>query len=142
LNFKASASTNSNAPPQSLIKKLCYPHIHNFTTAATRWVNFTCLRLYIHKCITWGCEHERTAYCTYKDTTIKNHEDFEIRDAGLYVDVSVPYLHAYLDGIITCKCHGMGVLEIKCPYCFKEQLPQEATEDSGFCLEQQMISGN
>jgi len=72
-----------------------------------------------------------------QDAAIKNHEDFEIRDAGLYVDASVTYLDASPNGIITCKCHGMGVLKIKCPYCFKEQLLQEATEDSAFCLEQQ-----
>jgi len=41
------------------------------------------------------------------------------------------------DDIINCKCHGKGVLEIKCPYFFKDQLPEEALEDAGFCLEQE-----
>jgi len=27
------------------------------------------------------------------------------------------------------------VLEIKCPYCYKDQLPEEAIEEPGFCLE-------
>jgi len=89
------------------------------------------------KYIRCGCEHERTAYYTYKDVAIKNHENFEIREAGLFVDVSIPYLGTSPDGIINCKCHGMGVLKIKCPYCFREQLPEEQTQNSRFCLEQE-----
>jgi len=73
----------------------------------------------------------------HMEAAVKKHEDFEIQEAGLFVDASVPYVGASPDGIINCKCHGKGILEIKCPYCFKGCLLEEAIEDAGFCLEQE-----
>ena len=51
-------------------------------------------------CTRWGCEHENTAYLTYKEASAKKHEDLEIREAGLFVDLYVPYLGVSPDGII------------------------------------------
>jgi len=36
-------------------------------------------------CTIWGCEHESTAYLTYKEVSVKKHEDFGIQEAGLFV---------------------------------------------------------
>ncbi len=46
--FKSAVCTNVAQPSQSLIKTICYPDRHKFTSLAT-----------------WGCEHEKTARDAY-----------------------------------------------------------------------------
>ena len=45
------------------------------------------------------------------------------------------YLTASLDGLISCKCYGEGLLEIKCPYKFRDFDPTEV-RDASFYLQQ------
>ena len=52
-------------------------------------------------------------YCTY------------ILKAGLFVDTSQPYIGATPDGTVTCTCCGKGLLEVKCPHCAKDGLPED-----------------
>ena len=54
-----------------------------------------------------------------------------IKGAGLFVDYQNPYLGASPDGLVECACCGKGVLEVKCPFCHKDNLPED---DSGFCM--------
>ncbi len=50
------------------------------------------------------------------------HSNFEIEEVGLMVNAEIPCLGASPDGIVSCSCHGRGVLEIKCPYTYRERL--------------------
>ena len=54
--------------------------------------------------------------------------------AGLFIDHERLYVHvlASPDGIIICTCCKKGVLEMKCPFCVKDYLPQE--EVDSFCM--------
>eukprot|EP00112_Aurelia_sp_Birch-Aquarium-sp1_P020389 Seg5241.2 transcript_id=Seg5241.2/GoldUCD/mRNA.D3Y31 product="hypothetical protein" protein_id=Seg5241.2/GoldUCD/D3Y31 len=52
----------------------------------------------------------------------KNHENFTIYQSGLVIDADFPCLGASPDGVVTCSCHGTGILEIKCPYKYKDGL--------------------
>ena len=54
-----------------------------------------------------------------------------IKGAGLFVDYQNPYLGASPDGLVECACCGKGVLEVKCPFCHKDNLPED---DSGFYM--------
>ena len=47
----------------------------------------------------------------------RNHTNFTINDSGLIINPSCPHLGATPDGKISCECCGTGCLEIKCPYC-------------------------
>ena len=49
--------------------------------------------------------------------------------AGMFIDRGAG---ASPDGIITCTCCGKGVLEVKCPFCVKDCLPQENQDN--FCI--------
>ena len=49
-----------------------------------------------------------------------------------FIDPSKPYLGASPDSIVNCKCCGKGVLEVKCPYCIKDGLPEES--ENSFCM--------
>jgi len=50
----------------------------------------------------------------------------------LFVDVNDPIVGATHDGMVTCDCCGNGVLEVKYPYCYKNDLPE--TDESRFCM--------
>ena len=67
------------------------------------------------------------------------HETFQIGDSGLVISSDYPYLGASPDGIVSCGCCGIGVNEIKCPYCKRDNSINEAVEDKKFCV--QSVSG-
>ena len=100
------------------MKSICYPEAHNFSTAATRW----------------GCEHEGGARKAYQIEINRFHESLTISDSGLNIDPRWPYLGASPDGIVDCKCFGMGVCEIKCPYAYKNSTIAEAAGQKNVCL--------
>ena len=52
-------------------------------------------------------------------------------EAGLFIDPYRPFLGASPDGIVNCKCCGKGVIEIKCPLCVKDGLPED--DNNGNC---------
>ena len=47
-----------------------------------------------------------------------------IQDAGIIISLERPYIGATPDTITTGDSCGRGV-EVKCPYCFKDGLPEE-----------------
>ncbi|XP_065916067.1 uncharacterized protein [Dysidea avara] len=117
--MKSVCGTDVSNPAQSLISSICYPQLHKFTTRAT----------------TWGCEHEAIARISFIDMAKPLHTNFEYRDSGLVIHRDHPYIGASPDGIVQCSCCGYGVLEIKCPYCIREQDPNQAS-----CLEDGKLS--
>ena len=80
----------------------------------------------------WGCTHEQTAVEVYTMKAKENHQSFVVLESGLFLDQSRPYVGASPDGLISCTCCGKGTLEVKCPFCFKEGLPEEDQEN--FCM--------
>jgi len=107
--MKAVCCTNPGNP---LIKSICYPDVFSFTTAATKW----------------GCKHEKVTREMYLSASKLNHSELSVTDSGLVINPKWPYIGASPDGIISCSCHGVGILEIKCPYC------QSASDNCSFCL--------
>ncbi|CAM4659745.1 unnamed protein product [Leuciscus chuanchicus] len=83
----------------------------------------------------WGCEHEQKARETYEAYAAQQHQDLSVRDAGLHIDTSRPYLGASPDALLSCSCCGDGILEIKCPHCAKDTGVLSATEKKHFCIE-------
>lgn len=61
-----------------------------------------------------------------------SHPGFTFRDSGLFIDTDNPFLGASPDGIGECDCCKKRVVEIKCPFCFKEALPDE--DCTNFCM--------
>ena len=64
----------------------------------------------------------------YSKVVSPQHEDFETKDSGLVINPSYPHLGASPDGFVSCHCCGLGTLEIKCPYCVKNQSPENFVE--------------
>lgn len=69
--------------------------------------------------------HEQDALRAYKDKMTAQHTNMAIRDAGLFISQERPYIGASPDAIVMCDCYGQGVVEVKCPYCFKESLQRK-----------------
>ena len=117
--MKAVCYTNNASPSQSLVKSICYPEAFSFTSKQTNW----------------GCKHEQKARELYYKKAVLSHDNLEITDSGLVINPQWPFVGASPDGIITCKCCGRGVLELKCPYCNREEtIESAATNDKKFCL--------
>lgn len=69
------------------------------------------------------------------------HTNLTIRKGGLVISPQYPWLRASLDGIISCDCHAMGVLEVKAPISLQNStLIEKSKEDSAFCLQE--VGGN
>ena len=65
---------------------------------------------------------------------MKDHDGHNmVHSAGLYIDLEHPFIGASPYGVINCSVCGDGVLDVKCPHCFREGLPEEETES--FCME-------
>ena len=81
----------------------------------------------------WGCTHEKEAIEAYIVTTSKNHDNFQVQECGLYIDPEIPFLGASPDGIVSCKCCGEGVLEVKCPFSIKDGIPDTLPDKFFMC---------
>lgn len=110
-------------PSLSLLKRICYPQLHSFKAAST----------------TYGCAHEDDALQAYKASMSKpsKHRDFSIQRCGLFVDSDAHYIGASPDALVQCSCCGLGVVEVKCPFCAKDAstLEEVAQRQSNFCLQ-------
>ena len=51
----------------------------------------------------------------YENLQKCKHTNFEIELTGLHIDAHFPALGSSPDALVNCDCHGMGVIEIKCP---------------------------
>lgn len=119
--FKQVLHTDAHQPSVSLLKSICYPDIHKFTTQAT----------------IWGCEHEKEALMAYKTQMMKSHTGFAISCCGFFVSVAHPFLGASPDALIQCDCCGEGVVEIKCPFCIcQTSLGEAASGVKNFYLDE------
>ncbi len=65
------------------------------------------------------------------------HSNFEIEEVGLIVNAEIPCLGASPDGMVSCSCHGRGVLEIKCPYTYRERL-DDWQQDRDFPIDEKL----
>ena len=116
---KSVCHTNPAQPAISLIRGICNPEGSTFSTKATRW----------------GCEHEEVARDKFIEEISKMHVNFKVSECGFFINPDVPYLGASPDGLVWCDCCGEGCLEIKCPFCKKDQTLSDTESDNKFCLQ-------
>uniref|UniRef100_A0A1X7UVF1 PHD-type domain-containing protein n=1 Tax=Amphimedon queenslandica TaxID=400682 RepID=A0A1X7UVF1_AMPQE len=65
------------------------------------------------------------------------HVNFAVQSSGLVMYPSYPFVGASPDGLTQCQCCGKGLLEIKCPFKYKDISPisVEALNDRNCFLE-------
>ena len=76
--------------------------------------------------VQWGKKQERAARMKYRLLERSNHVKFHVETCGIYIDEHDAFLACSPDGIVSCECHGKGVLEIKCPKSISMQVPGPA----------------
>ena len=86
--------------------------------------------------VKWGLEKEAEAKQSYISHMISVHNDFIFENTGLVVYKPFPFLAASPDGLAKCKCHGVNIVEIKCPYKYKHVSATDpaAMNDPTYCL--------
>ena len=116
--MKSACHTDPSHPSQSLIKAIAYPEAYKFISKAT----------------SWGCQHEKHAREFYSEQMMRGHCGFAVHECGLFLNPKWPYLGASPDGVVTCSCCSKGVVEIKCPFCHRNDAIVESSDDKQFCL--------
>ena len=118
-NLYAACHTSIDKPAPSLVKKICYPDKVLFSSVQTKW----------------GKEKESQAKEMYRTICEKEHDNFAIRECGIFVPTEYPFMGATPDAMVNCVCHGSGCLEIKCPHKHRKQTIKGAiSSDTAFCL--------
>ena len=83
----------------------------------------------------WGSDMESSALEMYVSTLCGEHLEMEMKKCGLYICQTMPYLAASPDGIRQCKCHGKVLVEIKCPFKYKDRIPTSLVGLDDFYLD-------
>lgn len=71
----------------------------------------------------WGREKEPVARHQYIQDAQVVHTNLQVKPIGLVINTKYPFLGATPDGSVSCTCCGMRLLEIKCPYTYKDTNP-------------------
>ncbi|KAJ8398089.1 hypothetical protein AAFF_G00431660 [Aldrovandia affinis] len=101
-NIRAACHTDPDKPSVSLLKKVCYPVAYKDTKKTSHPLR-------------WGVEHEQEVVEKYTKLMESQHTNLTVNKAGLVITPKYPWLGASPDGVVTCDCHDMGVLEVKAP---------------------------
>ena len=107
--FRAICHTSISKPSQSLVAQIL--QLSTMPKSAV---------------LSWGITNEKKAREQYWAIQEKQHTAFKLEMTGLCINPSFPHLGASPDGLISCKCCGLGLLEIKCPYSIRHTNPDEA----------------
>lgn len=77
----------------------------------------------------------RREYIKYMES--KSHIDFKVQSSGLVINPSYPFIGASPDGVFTGSCCGEGLLEIKCPFKYRDVSPisNDALRDKNYFLQ-------
>lgn len=88
--------------------------------------------------VRYGRTHERDAVSFYLDYHYSRGVAIELRECGLVVDLSLPWLAASPDGIVIDPTQGEGCLEVKCPLsCETINVEEACRKVTAFCLIEQ-----
>ena len=85
--------------------------------------------------IRWGQEHEEDALKSFYANEAVKHVDFKLEKCGLYTHQTKPYIGASPDALLTCKCHGISPVEIKCPYTIRNESVIDSASQCDFLVE-------
>lgn len=55
----------------------------------------------------------------------KNHVAFSVKESGLVINPNFPHFGASPDALISCRCCGEVILEIKCLFILKDAANKE-----------------
>ena len=109
--------TNRADPAPSLLSRISCPNPTPLNTAPVKW----------------GRENEQRAIEEYT-CAMSDHANLSVSPCGLHLSVKEPYLAASPDAVVDCDCCGQGVVEVKCPYKYRDLPIEEMIIQNDCCL--------
>lgn len=97
-----------------------------------------CKKQYAPLACTWGKDNEPLAIEAYIQHMATLDKVITVNQTGLIINPSFPFLGASPDGLLTDPSNTTdtnGILEIKCPYKYRNVEPCEAAVNKDFCCE-------
>ncbi|XP_048748384.2 uncharacterized protein LOC125660689 [Ostrea edulis] len=127
-------------PPISIVKKICVPQNRPLRVPAIEWGNEHeeyAFKLYtfIHHQAEGQLKEPPSGHIYLAPEVKMNHIDGTTTKVGLCIHPEKTFIGASPDGMTECSCCGKGVLEIKCPYKYRDTgLDSVISLDKSFCL--------
>jgi len=89
-----------------------------------------------NKATDYGLKYEALARKLYEKYMKSSHQWLKVMSSGLLISKDNPLLRASPDAIVSCKCCGKGLVEIKCPYSekFKKLTREEIAQEGKYHL--------
>ena len=69
----------------------------------------------------YGNDNEPAARKYFAETQNAHHDNLIVNETAFKVHTEYPCIGGSLDGIVTCSCHEIRGLEIKCPYNYQKR---------------------
>ncbi|XP_053686365.1 uncharacterized protein LOC128735912 [Sabethes cyaneus] len=102
--LKEICHTTITKPSVSLLRRVCYPEVTQFSTKSTRY----------------GQKYEETAVNELFASVSDLHINMTKENSGLVICGEEPCLGASPDAIFHCTCHGVITVEVKCPFSARD----------------------
>lgn len=71
----------------------------------------------------YGRDCEPEAFDEYSKNLHLFHDNAEIQKSGMRIHPQYPWLSSSADAVVKCSCHGAIVVEFKCPWTLREEMP-------------------
>ena len=129
--------TNAAQPAPSIVKKICTADTRQLKVPAIQWGNMNeenAYSLYVNLSTGEGQKPETIPSGVIMSTNPGPHHECEVTKSGLVICEDRPFLGVSPDGCVKCKCCGRGLVEIKCPYKFREGTLEDAMKDTDFYI--------
>ena len=65
---------------------------------------------------------------------MSKHRAFKAEKRGIFLGKIKSFIVASPDGIVKCKCHGKGLIEIKCLYSMRDKKISESVRECDFLV--------
>lgn len=82
----------------------------------------------------WGQENEKTAFKIFYAEEVPKHQVLNVEKCGTFLGKRKSYIAASPDSVVTCKCHGKGLIDIKCQFRIRDKKTSESVRECGFLI--------
>ena len=75
--------------------------------------------------LVWGKKKESAALQHCMRVCQKSHVHPLLSHRGLRIHSTMNFIGCSIDGLLTCKCHGSTIIEVKCPFTYRDEDPKD-----------------